>query len=132
MHDIKRRQIFYIDRPKQKEFTTLFNRAIEKGEQDRYYTLEYEVEEPERYFENAFLVNCNRFFVNMDFPDDIKTPTIYEVNLETEETKKTRLQPSTIVQNGRIKAKWSVKDVTPGRSFRFQWYNTQECITYRR
>lgn len=110
-----------IDRPRQKEFTTFFNKPIEKGERPREYTLEYEVEEPERYFENAFLVNCDRFTINIDFPSNVKMPTISEVNLETEEVKKSRVQFAATRSGDRLAAKWTKKDVTPGQSFWLQW-----------
>jgi hypothetical protein len=110
-----------IDRPRQKEFTTLFNKPIEKNEKGRHYTLEYDVEEPERYFENAFLVNCDRFIVNIDFPANAKPPVLYEVSLETEEKKKSKTQPSLAKNAGRLVGKWVKKDVVPGTSFRFEW-----------
>jgi hypothetical protein len=110
-----------IDRPRQKEFTTFFNKPIEKGEKAREYTLEYEVEEPERYFENAFLVNCDRFTINIDFPATAKVPTISEVNLETEEVKKSKSQFAATKSGGRMVARWTRKNVTPGQSFRLQW-----------
>lgn len=53
-----------IDRPYQKEFTTVFNRPIEKLEKGRFYILEYQVKEKERYFENHFGVDCNKFVVS--------------------------------------------------------------------
>lgn len=111
-----------IDKPRQKEFTTLFNRPIEKGDEGRHYTLEYEVEEPERYFENAFLVQCDMFVLTLDYPSKLKTPIINEVNLETDEMKKAKVQPS-IAQNGngRHIARWVRKDISPGESFRVQW-----------
>jgi hypothetical protein len=110
-----------IDRPRQKEFTTLFNKPIEKNEKGRHYTLEYDVEEPERYFENAFLVNCDRFIVNIDFPAGSKPPVLYEVSLETEEKKKSKIQPSLTKSAGRLVGRWMKKDVAPGTSFRFEW-----------
>lgn len=111
-----------IDKPRQKEFTTLFNEPIEKGQKGRHYTLEYEVEESERYFENAFLVNCEKFVVNIDYPASIKSPVVSEVNLETEEKKRSKVQPAVARGGkGRCTAKWSRKDISPGLSFRFEW-----------
>lgn len=111
-----------IDKPRQKEFTTLFNKPIEKGESGRYYTLEYKVEEPERYFENAFLVQCDKFILKMDYPSEIKPPVIQEVNLETDESKKAKVQSTISLNgNGRAAAKWVRKNVSPGESFRVQW-----------
>jgi hypothetical protein len=111
-----------IDKPRQKEFTTMFNKPIQKGEKARQYTLEYQVEEPEHYFENAFLVNCDKFIVNIDFPSSITPPTVYEINLETEEKKKTKIQLTGNNSNGRYIARWVKKDVHPGESFRFEWH----------
>ena len=56
-HDMKISSI-NVNRPDCKEFTTKFNQPIVKGETDKSYTLEYDVEEPNRYFENAFLIDC--------------------------------------------------------------------------
>jgi hypothetical protein len=39
-----------------------------KGDKGRYYSMEYDVEEPERYFEHSFLVDCQRFVVTVDYP----------------------------------------------------------------
>ena len=36
-----------VDKPFQKEFTTVFNKPILKGEKGKFYVLEYEVEEPD-------------------------------------------------------------------------------------
>ena len=49
-----------VDKPYQKEFTSIFSRPIIKGEKGprRYFVLEYEVEESEGYFENYFGINC--------------------------------------------------------------------------
>jgi hypothetical protein len=111
-----------LDKPRQKEFTTVFNEPIEKGEKGRHYTLEYEVEEPERYFENAFLVYCEKFVVNIDYPAKMKPPVVSEVNLETEEKKKSKAQPAVARGgNGRCTAKWTRKEISPGLSFRFEW-----------
>ena len=53
-----------VDKPDCKEFTTEFSEPITKGDIDRKYTLVYEVEEPERYFENAFLVDCQHYVMS--------------------------------------------------------------------
>jgi hypothetical protein len=111
-----------IDKPRQKEFTTVFNKPIEKGEKNRHYSLEYEVEEPERYFENAFLISCDKFVVNMDYPAEV-TPTVWEVNLESEEKKKAKNQPVIVQSNSSDRKifRWARKEISPGQSFRFEW-----------
>lgn len=56
-----------IDKPFQKEFTTTFNKPIASSDiERRYYTLEYDVEEKGKYFENYFATNCGRFVVNIE------------------------------------------------------------------
>lgn len=57
-----------IDKPYQKEFTTVFNRPIEKLQKGRFYVLEYHLKEKEKYFENHFGVDCNKFVVTIDYP----------------------------------------------------------------
>ena len=114
-----------IDKPYQKEFTTFFNKPILKSEKGRYYVLEYDVEELDRYFENYFAVNCQCFIVTIDYPKDMTAPIVYDVNLETDEVKRYKIQP--VIQkrkgnkNNRNLARWTKKDIVQGQSFKFEW-----------
>ena len=111
-----------VDKPYQKEFTTIFNKPIFKGDKDRYYRLEYDVEEPEKYFENTFLVGCEKLIVAFDFPTSVRSLTIYESSLETGENKKIRIQPKLQkVAGGRNRVKWVKRRIHEGQSFRFEW-----------
>jgi hypothetical protein len=112
-----------VDKPYQKEFTTIFNRPVMKGEKGRYYVLEYDVEEPDTYFENAFLVDCQKFMISIDYPIEMDCPVAYELNLENEEQKKrSRIQPTIrSTENNRNIAKWVKRDIVQGQSFRFEW-----------
>jgi predicted DNA binding CopG/RHH family protein len=116
-----------LDKPYQKEFTTIFNKPILKGEKGRRFTLEYDVEEVERYFENYFGVDCRRFTLTVDYPSNMDDPVVYEVHLENEQLKRSRIQP-TIQQRGlgdcRKFARWVRRDIGQGQSFRFQWNST--------
>lgn len=112
-----------MDKPTQKEFTTNFNTPVLKNEGGRYYILEYEVEEPERYFENAFLIDCQKLVLKMEYPNikSIKKPVLYEVNQETEQKKLAKLQP-VIRKNGRTSvARWAKEDIAKGQTFRLEW-----------
>jgi Adenylate and Guanylate cyclase catalytic domain len=117
-----------IDKPFQKEFTTVFNKPIRKSDKERrYYVLEYDVEEQGKYFENYFGTNCGRFAVTIEYPSHMSSPVAYEVNLETDEVIKCRIQP--IVEkirnsndnDKRSMARWAKKDIIQGQSFRFEW-----------
>ena len=119
-----------IDRPYQKEFTTVFNRPIEKLEKGRFYVLEYQVKEKEKYFENYFEVDCSKFVVSIDYPTGVSYPVAYELNLETESRKKCRIQPTIVTKerttskdtgSHRTQVRWARKNISKGQCFRFEW-----------
>lgn len=112
-----------VDKPDCKEFTTEFNEPITKSDKGKKYTLQYEVEEPERYFENAFLIDCQKFNMSFKYPSEngIKRPNLLEVNQETEESTPSKVQPI-ITQDGNIETvKWEIVDIPKGRTFRIDW-----------
>ena len=93
-HDLKISSI-NINKPDCKEFTTKFNQPIIKGEKERSYTLEYDVEEPEKYFENAFLIDCQDLVLSIKYPNNpkINGVTLYTINQETDEKTKSEISP---------------------------------------
>ena len=42
------------------------------------------MEEPDKYFENTFLVDCHEFIINMDYPITMTAPLVYDVNIESQ------------------------------------------------
>lgn len=112
-----------FDKPYQKEFTTKFNKPIYKGEKDRSYTLEYDVEEPERYFENYFAINCKKYTMSLVYP--LKAgfkPVVYDLNVEKGTTTKSRTQPKVMkFEDHLVKATWTRTDVIEGQAFRMAW-----------
>jgi len=113
-----------IDKLEQKEFYTAFIRPLTKGDKKRY-TLEYDVEEPKRYFENAFFTNCEKFVVKIEYPatmsSTIKVPQAYEVEMETDKKRRHKVQPVITRKKDRFIAVWSQADISKGQSFRFEW-----------
>ena len=112
-----------IDKPDCKEFTTQFNEPITKQDTGKKYTLQYEVEEPERYFENAFLIDCQKFNMAFNYPtgNGIKRPQLLEINQETEESTPSKIIPK-ITQNGELeRVKWEMVDIPKGRTYRIDW-----------
>jgi len=112
-----------VNRPDCKEFTTEFIEPILKGETGKKYTLVYEVEEPERYFENAFLVDCQKLTLGFKYPQNhgIKQPILYEVNQETEAKSKSNIEPI-IESNDKFEVlKWRMTDIPKGQTFRIEW-----------
>jgi len=112
-----------VNHPTSKEFTTGFNQPIIKGEKNRKYTLIYEVEEPNRYFENAFLIDVNKFDLNFKYPVsgcECK-PVLYDVNQETDAKTKKDKQP-VIEKNGEYNiAKYSNDENNKGETIRIEW-----------
>lgn len=112
-----------VDKPTSKKFATTFTKPLRFGDKRRY-TLEYDIREPDRSFENLFLVKCGKFIVKLDYPGDgkVKTPTVYEVNTEDETSERFSIQPA-IRRRGRNRyvAEWSVLNCTQQQSFRFEW-----------
>ena len=99
----------------------VFNKPILQGENGRYYVLEYDVKEPEKYFENSFLVGCEKFTISFNLPKIIRSLVIFESNIETGEKKTNTdivLQDS---NKGRLIAEWTRKNIHEGQSFRFEW-----------
>ena len=115
--------VYNVNKPDCKEFTTDFLEPIVKGETGRKYTLVYEVEEPERYFENAFLIDCQKLTLGFTYPKnhDIQQPILYEINQETEAKSKSNIEP-TIDSNDKFETvKWSFTDIPKGETFRIEW-----------
>ena len=112
-----------VDKPDCKEFTTSFSEPITKEDTGKKYTLQYEVAEPERYFENAFLIDCQKFNMSFHYPleNGIKQPKLLEVNQETEESTPSKIIPK-ITKEGKIeKIKWEMSDIPKGKTYRIDW-----------
>ena len=109
-----------LDNPYQKEFTTTFNKPIFKGEIDRCYTLEYDVEEPERYFENSFSTNCKKYNVSLIYPSDANFKPIAYVNMKDMKAK-FESELTEQVDNNLVKVSWTWGTVVEGQAFRLEW-----------
>lgn len=112
-----------INKPTTKEFTTQFNKPIVKGEKNRKYTLVYEVEEPERYFENAFLIDVKKFALTIEYSKLMKDckPIIYQINQETEEKTESKSQLTFEEKGHSIVAKYIRNDNIKGETLRLEW-----------
>jgi len=111
-----------FDKPYQKEFTISFNRPVRKGE-NCCYTLEYDVEEPERYFENYFSANCSRYTMSLVYPSDADfQPMVYDVSVEDDTKKRSKTQPLIKkIDDNLVKATWTKTNVLESQAFRLAW-----------
>ena len=112
-----------VNKPDCKEFTTEFQEPIIKGDVGKKYTLIYEVEEPERYFENAFLIDCQKLSMGFSYPLDkgIKQPTLYEISQETEKKSKSDVESIIDKSDNHEIVRWEMTDIPKGRTFRIEW-----------
>ena len=112
-----------MDKPDIKEFTTGFVEPIVKGEKNRGYTMEYETEEPERYYENAFLIDCGKFELGLIYPknNSIKEPILCNVNQETDKQTKSNVTPIITEDDDNITVLWKLESVLKGQTFRIDW-----------
>ena len=112
-----------IDRPDCKEFTTEFNQPIIKEEKNRSYTLEYDVEEPERYFENAFLIDSKNLELSIELPKNeiVKEATLYQITQETELKTKSDIQPIIESKDSSTIMTWKISKSVKGQTFRIEW-----------
>lgn len=112
-----------FDKPYCKEFSTVFSEPVKKGEPGRMYILEYEVEEPEQFYENAFQVDCGRFTISFSFNENfsIKNPTLFHVNQETEEKTESKITPFVSKENEIVTKKWEINKASKGQTFRVEW-----------
>lgn len=112
-----------VDKPNSKEFTTMFNKPIKKEDEGQFYTIEYDLEEPERYFANAFLIDCNKMSISIEYPDDpnLKEPVLYDINQETEEKTVSETKPKVEKVGSFNKMTWGKTDITKGETFKLEW-----------
>jgi len=113
-----------VNLPMTKEFTTKFNNPIKKGEEGREYTLEYVVEEPERYFQNTFLIDCNELILSFSWDNtlNINEVILYEVvDPDTEEKIKLDISPTIKNEGKNTKATWKLKNAVKGQTFKIEW-----------
>jgi len=112
-----------VDSVNCKEFTTQFNQTINKGDEGRGYTLEYDVEEPERYFENAFLIDCKKLLFSLTYENtfDVNQVNLWIINQETDEKIKSKTVPTIEKNEKSTKISWDIKDSVKGQTFRVEW-----------
>lgn len=111
-----------LDYPFAKEFSTKFEKPILKNEKNRNYTLEYDVEEPKRFFENAFAIGCQKFTLIFTYPhNSIDEPTLYSIDPETEKQSLSELKSNVTSYADSTIVTWTANDMVKGDILRLEW-----------
>ncbi len=78
-----------VDSPLRKEFTIKLEKPVFKGDFGRSYTVLYDVEQPEGFYENMFLINTRKLEVSFTFltGEDIKTPKLFIIRHQNRDKK---------------------------------------------
>jgi hypothetical protein len=99
-----------VDSPLRKEFSIKLNEPVFQGQTGRLYSVKYEVEEPERFFENLFLLNSKKLTVQFTFPTQNKMnkPNLYMIQQYNREKKLLGYDPS-IKQGVTTTMKWVIE-----------------------
>lgn len=81
------------------------------------------MEEPERYFENAFLIDCQNYKMSFKYPmeNDIKRPELYEISQESETKTKSTHTPIIQTEGNFEIVKWEIDDLQKGITLRIEW-----------
>ncbi|MFQ5941552.1 MAG: hypothetical protein ACE5KA_07645, partial [Nitrososphaerales archaeon] len=100
-----------FDKPYYKEFSTTFNKPINKGEKGRSYKLEYDARQPNRYYQDHIHFNCKMLTISLIYPSKAKfKPLLYEVKARKEI--KSKIKPKIkAAAHSLSKATWTKTDV---------------------
>jgi len=111
-----------IDKPFTKQFSTRFKKPIMPNEKGRQIIFEYDLEEPEKYFRNAFLTDADYMKISMEFPTTLeKDPILFDINQETDEATVTAIEPKIEESEGRKCIIWEKENLTKGETFKMTW-----------
>ena len=112
---------------KDDEYHKVFDFALPEpllpGETQEYF-VEYDLEEPERYFENTFFAGWGECVTQIDFPlsKGIKVPIAYEIPPGAKRKIKSKLQPDlTKTTSDRATYRWSIAGGRKGHVYGFCW-----------
>jgi hypothetical protein len=111
-----------LDSPTRKEFTIELKPPLYPNE-DRLYMVEWDWEEPQRYFEYTFVTLCRSAQVEMVFPATKNYElSVYEVIRETREKRASDIKPKKrMIVGNEAKIVWSRNDIDMNTILRFEW-----------
>jgi hypothetical protein len=111
-----------LDTPYRKEFSLKLNSPGYRSEKEKKYSIVYEVEEPNRIYENLFLIGAKNFSLTFNFPTFCKlNPKSYLIH--DQEKEKLELKPDPQKIKGlRTKMRWIKTDgISEDSLLRLEW-----------
>ena len=109
--------------PRHMEFRTEFNRPISKGEKDRGYRLEYQVEERKRYCEFQHGIRCKKYTMSLAYPSTTNfKPVLYAYIVKgRKRVSKSKIRHKMKLSDGITKATWKTTNVIEDQVFCLEW-----------
>jgi hypothetical protein len=111
-----------LDSPTRKEFSIELKPPLYPNE-DTLYTVEWDWEEPQQYFEYTFVTLCRSSQVELIFPATKNYElSVYEVIRETREKRASDIKPKKrMIVGNEAKIVWSRDDIDMNTILRFEW-----------
>ena len=100
-----------VDSPLRKEFSIKLNEPVFQGQTGRLYSIQYQVEEPKKFYENLFLLNSDKLIVSFTYPTQTKggKPSLYLIRHDDREKKMVDYDPN-IKQGISTTLNWNIEN----------------------
>jgi hypothetical protein len=111
-----------VNRPYHKEFYVKLNKPLRPGQKGRVAKIEYDWEEPERFYFYRFPSNCKLFKYFFSAPKtlDIKQKVL-SADLETGEKRYAKNLPVVKYKSDRTEVQWETTNINAHEAYRFDW-----------
>jgi class 3 adenylate cyclase len=111
-----------VNKPYHKEFYVQLNKPLKPGQKGRVTQIEYDWQEPERFYFYRFPSNCKAFKYYFSAPKelDIKQKVLY-ADLETGEKRYVKTPPIIKYKSDRTEVNWESVNIKAHEAYRFDW-----------
>ncbi len=111
-----------IDAPKRKEFTIKLNNPVFQDGKQKKYSITYECEEPNNFYEHMFLINSQKLSLQLIFPTEIKLkPQLYIIQKKDRKKKLLDIVPER-KEGVLTQLEWKKNDITEEKDLiRLEW-----------
>lgn len=112
-----------VDSPFRKEFTLKLNDPVFSGDENKSFSVRYHSEEPDRFFENMFLINTQKFILKFSFPtnEGVDKPKLYHIKHQDRDKKILDMDPD-IKQGVVTQVKWEIDSgISENDMIRLEW-----------
>jgi hypothetical protein len=111
-----------VNKPYHKEFYVQLNKPLKPGQKGRITQIEYDWQEPERFYFYRFPSNCKQFKYYFSAPKEleIKQKVLF-ADLETGEQRYVKTPPIIRYKPDRTEVTWETVNIRAHEAYRFDW-----------